>query len=631
MSAAYDWASGIVSPERASAQTPQMSKGGGSQSAMQSYQRDPSHYQAGTGMSAPLQGLADRGQARGDLAQQHLNSYGSGAGSYGGMANAYGGKGYSAGLAGQNIGTIANRDAMATGQQLSQIGGQGGALGNQYANTLSGTAGKAGGIAAGGQGMAGSSYGSMTGAADRLANLESVQGPSAAQAQLAQATGRGQLANLAMARSGSGFGGSAARSSQAMRQNAAMGQEAANQSAILKAGEDAAWRQRQAANTGAAGGLYGNAGQLGLQSGQLGLAGNAQALQGQQAAGQMALAGNQAQMQGVQAGGQMGLAGAQAGLAGTAQGMQGSQLGIQGAQAGIQGTQVGGQLAAAGYGMGFQGDQQAGQAIAQDQAAKQAYEQMLTQQMGIQAGVSVGNAQASNAFTGSMLGAGASALPLLMMSDAGQKNIGPEVKMSSALYGNPYGRRGAPGHMGELAPGSEDYYGHDEVASPVDARSQISPQQKRSMAAGAAASMMGSMSSGMGRADYDFMSPGGEAYQPRGGFGSYDLMSDEDNKRAPDLRGVKSHLYEYKDPNMPGAEPGLQAGPMAGDIQRAIPGAVKDTPYGKMVDADRTVLPLLSAVGEQQEEIDRLKRILDIENEGRLAENSHLPKGRRVA
>lgn len=554
MADAWEWGVDALTPDKAKVRSPQMNAGYGgdnpdvrsSQYAMSKGQRDVAHYQPGQEMSAPLQNIADRGQARGDLAQQHLSSASANAAALGGQSLGYGEKGYNAGMAGAGFGAQ-------QGAALNAAGGKGGALGAQYGNAMAAQGMAGAGQAAAGQGMAGAAYNDMRASAGQLAGLEAQQGPSAAQAQLRNATNAGQAQNLAMARSGGGFGGSASRSAQAMRQNAAMNQGAANQSAMLKAGEDAAWRQRQASNLQGAGGMYGQSGQLGLGSGQLGLAGNAQAMQGLESGGQLALAGNAQNLQGLQAG-------TQAGLAGHQMGLQGSQVGLQGTGQAVQSQQAAGQLAATGYGLGYQGDTQTGQAIAQDQAAKQAYENMLTQQMGIQAGVAVGNAQASNAFTGQLLGAAANG-GMMMMSDERRKNVGRQVNMSSELYGNPYGRRGAPGAM------ADDY-----------------------------------------------------------------VMSDERNKRPPrgettDLRGVHSFEYEYDDPEMPGGAPGLQVGPMAQDIERAIPGAVDDTPQGKMVNPGRTVLPLLSAVGEQQQRIDALEARLNEQPDLRTAENAHRPKG----
>jgi len=98
------------------------------------------------------------------------------------------------------------------------------------------------------------------GRTDQLAGLESTEGPSAAQAQLRSGLNEAQQSNLAMARSGRGWGASAASLGQAQTANAAAGQQAANESARLRAQENAAWRARQAANLGTAAGVLTNIG-----------------------------------------------------------------------------------------------------------------------------------------------------------------------------------------------------------------------------------------------------------------------------------------------------------------------------------------------------------------------------------
>ncbi len=91
--------------------------------------------------------------------------------------------------------------------------------------------------------------------ASSLAGLEATQGPSAAMAQLQQGTNQGMQSQLALARSGRGFGGNAAAMGQASTNMAGISANGANSAAALSAQEQAAWRGRQAANLGAAGGL----------------------------------------------------------------------------------------------------------------------------------------------------------------------------------------------------------------------------------------------------------------------------------------------------------------------------------------------------------------------------------------
>jgi hypothetical protein len=92
-------------------------------------------------------------------------------------------------------------------------------------------------------------------------------GPSGAQAQLQQATQQGLSQQLAMARSGRGFGGNSAAMGQAQGAMAGVTANAANQSAQLKAQEfaDARGRQLQALNASMGGGL-GLQGQYGGQA-----------------------------------------------------------------------------------------------------------------------------------------------------------------------------------------------------------------------------------------------------------------------------------------------------------------------------------------------------------------------------
>lgn len=90
---------------------------------------------------------------------------------------------------------------------------------------------------------------------NQLAGLEAQQGPSAAQAQLQAGTNQAMAGQLALARSGSGFGGNAASAGLAQTNLAGLGAANANNAAMLRAQEDAAWRQRQAGNIAQAAGI----------------------------------------------------------------------------------------------------------------------------------------------------------------------------------------------------------------------------------------------------------------------------------------------------------------------------------------------------------------------------------------
>ena len=118
--------------------------------------------------------------------------------------------------------------------------------------------------------------GMQTGAYDALMGMANAgPGPSAAQAQLTQATDANTQNALAMARSGRGMGGGAAAMRQAIGQNAATQQQAGGQMAQLRANENTAFQaQRLQAMQGAGDVGYKTAatdqnyGQLGLQGAQ---------------------------------------------------------------------------------------------------------------------------------------------------------------------------------------------------------------------------------------------------------------------------------------------------------------------------------------------------------------------------
>lgn len=83
-----------------------------------------------------------------------------------------------------------------------------------------------------------------------------------------------------------------------------------------------------------------------------------------------------------------------------------------------------------------------------------------------------------------------------------------------------------------------------------------------------------------------------------------------------DLRPVHGYRFNYKNPNMPGADDGPQVGGMAHEIAAsdAAP-AVKNTKNGQMVDAGRLTMALAPAVGGEQRRGDvQDARIADLEN-----------------
>lgn len=70
---------------------------------------------------------------------------------------------------------------------------------------------------------------------------------------------------------------------------------------------------------------------------------------------------------------------------------------------------------------------------------------------------------------------------------------------------------------------------------------------------------------------------------------------------------ASSSTYRYKDPKAPGAAPGTQTGPMAQELE-GIPGVVKDTPRGKMVDPQRLTMANTSAIGDQERRMQALEQ-----------------------
>lgn len=140
--------------------------------------------------------------------------------------------------------------------------------------------------------------GGQQSAYDRLLGLaDRGPGPSAAQAQLRAGQDAAMAQSIALARSGRGAGGSASAQRQAMFGNAALAQQTNQQAAILRAQEEASWRQQQGQLYNAAGGLasqqrgqdlssVGQSGQMALGYGAL----SGQAEQRAQGYGQQGLA-----------------------------------------------------------------------------------------------------------------------------------------------------------------------------------------------------------------------------------------------------------------------------------------------------------------------------------------------------
>lgn len=228
------------------------------------------------------------------------------------------------------------------GQALSQLAGGYGAQGQGL---------MAAGNAAGNRAAPGTSYDPAVGQlqagnqragnqqyqlASQLQSLAAApQGPSAAQAQLQQGTNLGLNSQLAMARSGSGFGDSSGAMANAQQNAAGLMANNANQSGMLRSQEDQAYRAHQLQALGMSGDALGQgrAADLALSGQQIGQGqfGTQTALQQQQMNDQM--------RQGLIG---QGLEAQNMGLAGQAQGLgfqnQANQLALEAARAQQQGT-----------------------------------------------------------------------------------------------------------------------------------------------------------------------------------------------------------------------------------------------------------------------------------------------------
>ncbi len=110
-------------------------------------------------------------------------------------------------------------------------------------------------------------FGAQNQSLGQLGGLEAQEGPSAAQAQLQSGTNQALNSQLALARSGRGFGGNAAAMGQAQGNVADIQANAANQAAMLRAQENANWRGRQASNLGQVAGMQGQQAQSNLSAG----------------------------------------------------------------------------------------------------------------------------------------------------------------------------------------------------------------------------------------------------------------------------------------------------------------------------------------------------------------------------
>lgn len=480
--------------------------------------------------------------------------------------------------------------------------------------------------------------------ASNLAQLEAQAGPTGAQAQLQAGLNQAQMENLALARSGRGFGGSATAMQQALGQNASMGQQAVNQSAMLRAQEDAAARARMAQNLQAAAGI-----QSGLGS---------QSLQQQQLGGQLSLqeaAQNDALRMGLSnLGLQSQLGGAGLGMQGLAQGY-GMGLGALG-QAGqmeLGGLGQAGQQYGMGTQLGFQG-----QGMAHDLARTQAQLQQgdaaqMAQIYGINSGVNVSNSNQAL----QLIGAGVSAVGAAgaAMSDrAAKTNIEPakeedlKVEIDRPTYVSDSPRNPLVDYgLSQAAPSTQAQWSSQGAISPQAMRNmqggapEQRPQQSSQFAnaMGSAAQNFGgglqgggnpyvqqllntpnmAMSDRAAKTDIAELSRGEEralaqidqAFAPRGSVPTASFPPVSEAQEA--IAQAPGYSFNYRDPARHGE--GRRVGIMAQDLERTPLGqqAVMMQPDGtRAVDVGQVAMMTAAAQHGDQERIDDLERELDM-------------------
>jgi hypothetical protein len=421
----------------------------------------------------------------------------------------------------------------------------------------------------------GQSLGNAQRYADLLGGI--TQGPSAAQAQLQAGANQSMAQSLALARSGRGWGGSAVGQSQALQQNAATMQNVANQSAMLRAQEDQAFRAQQAQNYAQAAGIYQGTGsqygqqqalsaQSALQNAQqndayrasmygLGLQGQQAAVNAQATAGNLALAGNQAGLGAQQNAATLGLSGIN----------QGAGIMTQGAQLQNQGAQLQGALVGQGSAAASQGGLNAFGFNSAQNATDMNREAMISQDYATRKGIGIQQQQINNAQNGAILGAIGTGAGALIGSLAGPGGTAVGAAAGGTI-GSEAGR-----------------------ASDVRVKKNIRPVEMANP-----------------YRVLDGPPPLDEKPAPR---------QLEQANPYTDMRPAKGYRYEYTDPAKYGE--GEHVGPMAQDLEKspATAGTVFTDPEGvKRIDTGRLSLANTSAISEQQRRQDDIaQQLADLE------------------
>lgn len=538
----------------------------------------------GSGAYTNLSRLADMAQQREQAnATSQQAQYGAMATGAQNAANAMGQRAYNRqdanAVQAQQMAGRLNLSLQNQGARAAALGAQqGGALASQ-GGALMGQSGQYGQQATQSYGMQASDRAQQLQSLDALRSYsQQGPGPSAAEAQLQQASDASMAQSVALARSGRGAGDNAAAMRNAQFQNAATMQQTGGQMANLRAQEAATWRAQQLQALGAA------------QEG-------AGAMRGQDVSAMGAAAGAQGQMAGI---------GANLAQAGAGTTMQGAQLQQGYSQAGTQAALQGAQL---------------GQGYAQlGQGAEQAYAQL-----GAQQGEAYNQLGAQQGLAYNQLGSQEQQAYTQQANDAALKY---------AALGQQAGQFGESGRQSVL--GAQLQSDTARTTNQVSNATQYDIEQKKRDQEGFAAglSATASLASSMGAAMSDEDNKVGiePAYEVEDrhdmAIGSGRLTdklwamsgkthSDKNSKKdvgssSEPLRmldDLVSYRYRYRDPNEPGAAHGQQFGIMAQDLEKSEAGrsVVRDTPSGKMVDTNHLTLINTAALADMQREIEALR------------------------
>ncbi len=591
--------------------------------------------------------LANVAQTQG--AQRALADASVNAGQIYGQQSTQTGQNYGAQVAGtgQAYGQAVNENSSILGQGMTNYGQQQGAGIQGYAlgqaQGLGGRADALGGMGQQiyGQGMQAQGRDITSGYQAGLEGIERQAGPSAAQAQLQSGLNRASAESLAQARSGRGWGGSASMARQGANLQAQMGQEAANQSATLRAQEDAAQRARAAQNIQAAG-------QLGLGQAAANDAREAallgQGVAAQTQAGQLAAQGAGLGLQGMQGGAGLGLEGTIAGgqtaiqgqLAGgqlatqaTAQGGDLALRGLgQGADAELGGYAQGGNLYGQAGDIGLKGEALMGANAAQAASFDQDYQNRLLAAAGLNAQQQQASNQQMMQIFGGLMGMGGSALGAFTGSDRNiKKDIEPTnddelIVPATAIVdqdGNPYDPYGQG--TGISGPNQAQGGASNQAATAASVQSPQSPTGE-SGGDGKAGKALGQ---GMMAFGEQLSQPGAPIqFVPAQQSGNTYMrpleMSDRNEKYAASDEKAKEAIektpgykFRYKDPDAMGAEEGVQFGIMAQDLEKTPAGrsVVKKQPDGtRMVDTSRLALLEAGAMNALSKKVAELERMV---------------------